>query len=235
MTYTVTKLINNAFYKSGIVSREFGTVPGDKVAVGLDELNKLLNRKTIRQSLIPYYTEYTDNFVIGQEGYTIPGLISIDTMTFNIDSVRYPMTEYKRKQYFATGRSDNVESLPYSYHLEPVFTGGKVFLYFKPRGVYPFTIWGKFRLSGVTLNQDLELTQDLFYIGFLEVELANQLCNEYNFAIPEGLKADLKQYRIDIKNSVAPLDTQITKKSTLSPQAEVGFYGQVNLGKGWVP
>lgn len=235
MAYTTTKLISNAFHKAGIVSREFGEVSGHQVAVGLDELNKLLARKTIRQSLIPYYTKSNFTAVIGQEEYAITNLIDIETLTFNIGTVRYEVTDKLRYKYQGTGRANNVESLPYQYHFEPELNGGRIFLYFLPQEAYEFTLWGKFRLTSVTLPQDLELTLDLFYIDFLEMELAERLCGEYNLEVPPLLAKDVEKFRVDLKNSVGKLDTQIKKRSTLNNGGAVGFYGAANLGKGWVP
>ena len=67
MTYTVTNLITDAFYISGIVSREFETVSGPQGQVGLHVLNKILSDKTIEKDMIPYYTKYEFNAIAGQD------------------------------------------------------------------------------------------------------------------------------------------------------------------------
>jgi len=73
MVYTVTQLVSEAFYTSGIVGKEFEQVSGEQQTEGLQYLNSLLAKKTADKSGIPYYLRYSANFVIGQEQYTIPG------------------------------------------------------------------------------------------------------------------------------------------------------------------
>ena len=41
MAYSVNKLITNAFYLSKVRSKDFQTVGGDDIAVGLDLLNEI--------------------------------------------------------------------------------------------------------------------------------------------------------------------------------------------------
>jgi len=235
MAYTAQELISEAFYKSQIVSREFGTVSGSQKAVGLRQLNKILSSKVYYPGVIPYYTEYIFNTIAGQESYVIPGLIDTDTLTFNLDSVRFVCTKLDRSQYQGTARANNVTSLPLTYHLEPILNGGRIFLYFKPEKVYPMTIWGKFRMVEVDYNDDLELSYDLFYIDYLEYSLAERLCHDYSFDVPTGVQQNLNKMNAAIKLEVGPMDTTIRKISTLNEVKTGDIYAQANLGKGWMP
>lgn len=232
MAYPTSKLITNAYYASGIVSRNFETVSGSQESDGLFFLNDLLADKTIENGLIPYYQEHQFNAVVGQEKYFIENLINIDTFTFFIDSVRYSTTWKGRREYFGQARADDIRSLPGSWHLEREYGGASIYIYFKPDQTYPLTIWGQFRLNSVTLNQDLSLTLDRFYINYLKYDLAQRLCDEYSFNVPPGVARELNRYEDAISKKSGPLDLRMIKQSTLQQRGGIN-YGQVNLGKGW--
>ena len=233
MAYTTLQLINNAYYESGIVSRGFETVSGQQATDGLQFLNDLIDDKTVDNGLIPYYTEYDFNAVIGQEMYFIPNLINMDTFVFYIDTVRYQTQNRGRREYFGTSRADNIQSLPGSWHLERCFGGANLFIYFLPDQNFPLTIWGQFRLQEVALNQDLSLTLDRFYINYLKFDLAARLCAEYNYTVPPGVAKALNKYVIDISKKSGPMDLKLVKLSSLQRRGSIN-YGQVNLGHGWV-
>lgn len=234
MSYTATKLITNAYYLSGIVGREFETVSGTQSSVGLENLNEILADKTVDFGMIPYITSDTFTAVVGQEEYTISDLIEVKTLTFIKDEVRYHMEEVKRDAYFGSYRAEGIDSLPYYFHQEPTFGGTNIFMYFLPDDTYEFTIYGKFRLSSVTLAQDLSLTIDQFYIDYLKYELAERLCEIWNYPTPEHIKVRVMKYRMAISKRSAPIDTQTRIISTLSNQGDLS-YAQVNLGGGWAP
>jgi hypothetical protein len=187
----------------------------------------------VDNGLIPYYLEYDFAAVIGQEKYFIPNLINADTFVFYINSVRYQTENRARREYFGSSRADNIKSLPGSWHLERCFQGANIYIYFKPDQNFPLTIWGQFRLAEVTLQQDLSLTLDRFYINYLRYELAVRLCAEYNYSVPPGVDKAYKKYVIDISKKSGPMDLNLTKLSTLQRRGSIN-YGQVNLGHGWI-
>lgn len=233
MAYTTLKLINNAYYESGVVSRGFETVSGQQANDGLDFLNDLLQDKTVENGLIPYYSEYDLTAVAGQETYFIEDLISIDTFVFYIDTVRYQTTNRQRRAYFGTSRADNIQSLPGSWHMERAFGGANLYIYFKPNEAFPMTIWGQFRLQEVSINQDLSLTLDRFYINYLKFDLAARICAEYNYSVPPGVAKALARYEDNISKKSGPMDLQIQKLSSLQRRGGIN-YGMVNIGHGWV-
>jgi hypothetical protein len=233
MAYTVTKLITNAYYLSGIVARDMETVSGDQLSDGLDRLNALLAIKTANRRLIPYFTIYDFTLTAGVESYYIPKLISIDTFTFFIGDVRYSCILQDRKMYFGSGRVNNIDSLPYNYHLERELGGARIYLYFLPNSNFPAQITAKFSLNSVTLNQDLLLTLDQFYIEYLRYSLAEYLCEEYQITFAPESQKRLNDYE-QIITDIAPLDLTMTKFSSL--QAESGInWADVNIGRGWRP
>ncbi len=232
MAYTTLQLINEAYYSSGVVSREFETVSGDQAQDGLNWLNDLIGDKTVDNRLIPYYETQDITAVIGQETYFITDCIDIETFVFYIDSVRYSTTKKDRAQYFGESRADNIQSLPGSWHFERAYGGGNLYIYFKPDVAYPLTIWGLFRLSEVTINQDLSLTLDRFYINLLKFELADRICTEFNFIVPSGVAKEVARYRHLIAKKSARIDLRMQKESSLGRRGGIN-YGQVNIGKGW--
>jgi len=233
MAYTTLELITRAYYEAGIVSRGFETVSGSQASDGLIFLNDLLADKTVENGLIPYYEEYNFNAVIGQEKYFIENLINIDTFVFYIDTVRYQTLNKGRREYFGTSRADNIQSLPGSWHMERTFGGADLYIYFKPDQNFPLTIWGQFRLNEVTLNQDLSLTLDRFYINYLKVDLANRLCAEFNYSVPPGVTSALNKIEDAISKRSGPMDLRLIKLSSLQRRGSIN-YGQVNLGHGWI-
>ncbi len=233
MAYTTLQLINNAHYESGIVSRGFETVSGQQANDGLQFLNDLIADKTVENGLIPYYEEHNFTAVAGQEKYFIENLISIDTFVFFIDTVRYQTENRARREYFGSSRADNIQSLPGSWHMERCFGGANLYIYFKPNQAYPLTIWGQFRLQAVTINQDLSLTLDRFYINYLKFDLAARLCAEYNYNVPPGVIKALNQYEDSISKKSGPMDMKLIKLSSLQRRGGIN-YGQVNIGKGWI-
>jgi hypothetical protein len=234
MAYTALQLITRAYYLSQIVSRELQVVSGSQVTDGLYLLNAILDSKGSDLREIPYYTEYFFDTVQGQELYYIPGLTSVDSMTFNIGPVRYAMNEETRVGYFGQYRIDNVQSLPFQYRMERTLGGMNVYMYFVPADVYQMKIWGKFELSEVTLQTDLSLSLDLYYIEFLRHELAMYLANEYGATLPDGV---MQQYKILEKKvmDVSPADLSLHNLNYFG-NSEVGLDWQIlNLSGGWLP
>jgi len=229
MTYTASKLITNAYYISGKYGRGYKAPTGDDIESGLDWLNALLSAKTIDNRLIPYYAEYDFTAVIGQEKYSIPNLISVETFTFNVDTVRFPSLNLNRKAYFGTGRVDGVQALPFEWHLERTQAGADIFIYPLPSDTYPLKIWGKFSLTSVTMNQDLLLTMTQYYIDFLTFALAERICIENP---PLQFSPDAQRQLNTYENAImdiSPADLTCTKMSSINPRATINW-GVVNLG-----
>ncbi len=156
MPYTVTNLIADAFYDSGVVAREFEELQGYQLNDGLLWLNQILGDKAVDNGDIPYITvQYPLTLVVGQEEYFIPGLVDIQAITFNIGSVRYQMDYVDRVRYFGQPRADNINSLPLSYTYERQLGGTRIWVYFSPQEAYVANITGNFFLQNVSLNQDL--------------------------------------------------------------------------------
>ena len=233
MAYSALTLITRAWYLSGIVARNLETVSGDQVTDGLFLLNTLLDFKASDLRLIPYFTRYAGVFVQGQESYFIPGLYTVENMTFNIGQLRYPMKEMTRDNYFGSGRVDNIQSLPFSYHVERVYGGSNVYVYFLPIDAYVFNLSGKFGLSNVTLMQDMSLTYDMFYMEYLRYSLAQAMCLEYNIAFAPEKAEMLKKYEKKLMD-VSPPDLSLKKISFMNDKASINW-AMINVSGGFLP
>src|SRR5580698_8201587 len=114
MAYTAQQLITRSWYLSGIVARNLQVVTGDQINDGLTMLNSLLDFKQIDTALIPYWQYIELNATPNQEYYFLPYVTAIESLTFNLDVVRYPMDSVTRRNYYGSARVDNIDTLPFS-------------------------------------------------------------------------------------------------------------------------
>lgn len=233
MAYTGLQLITRAFYLSQVVSRDLQTPNASQINDGLYLLNAILDYKKTDLRLIPYFTFYEFDTIVGQELYFIPNLLLIDTMTFNIGTVRYSMYDMSRYEYFGLPRVDNITNLPFSYRPERILNGMNIYMYFLPGGVYQVKIQGKFGLTEVALNTDLSLTYDPYYIEYLRYELANYICSEWGATFPDQAQRKYEEIRKKLME-VSPKDLSIRKQSYFDGQSPIDWQ-YVNLGVGWLP
>lgn len=238
MAYTAQALITEAWYISGIVARNLETVSSAQIFDGLERLNAVLAITASNTALVPYHMEYNSVFVPGQELYYIPNLVEIQSVTFTIptaddptNTVRYPMMEATREQYFAYARVNNINSLPYQWHLERVNDGSNLYVYYLPQSNWNFQVWGKFLLQGVELNTDMTLTNQAFYIEYLKYMLAKYLCQLYNVRFPMDKQETLDSYIKCIRN-VSPVDFTQKSMSWFRPGGAPN-YADANLAHGW--
>lgn len=234
MPYLASQLIDQSWKLSGIVADGFETVDPDQASEGLFLLNSVLDMTASDLKLIPYFTRYSFSMVTNQERYFIPYLYEIESLTFNIGEVRYPMTQVSRINYFGSGRVDNISSLPFEYRLERQIGGSDLYVYYIPSQDYPANISGKFSLTNVTLNTDLSLYYDGFYISsFLRYSLAQLMCNENSIAFGDDKERTLMSYVKRIVE-VSPPDLSIRKVSYF-PGRVSPSWAQINIGKGYTP
>lgn len=233
MAYTALTLITRAYYLSQIVARGLQTVSGEQVNDGLFLLNALLDTKASDIQLIPYFNEFDFNTVIGQEKYFTPNLVYADSITFNIGPVRYPLIDMSRKDYFSGPRVDNIQSLPYGYRVERSLGGANIYLYFVPSDVFQMRVWGKFGLSNVTINQDLSLTYDGFYLEYLRHALAEYQCAEWGVTFPDQAQKKYEEIRKKLMQ-LSPADLTMQKRSYFSGRGGMDWQ-TINLYKGWLP
>jgi hypothetical protein len=235
MAYTVTKLINEAWFLSGKVSRKLQTVTGDDLNHGFLMLNALLAFKTVDYSRIPYFTTQNFTGVVGQESYTISNLIEIETLTFDYAGVTYVVASTTRKEYFGTPRVIAINSLPIIYFMERAKGGGVISMYYRPDKTYEFEIRGKFQLEQLTsYEEDLSLVLDPFYIEYLRYALAEYMCQETDLTFQPQKAKKLAEMEALIQEVSLP-DYSMTKSSTLQRDGSGYKWADVNLGKGWRP
>ena len=234
MAYLASNLISDAYYLSGIVSREYENPTGSQMSDGLRLLNDVLADRTIDESTIPYTSKYTLNAVAGTSEYFIPNCIDVDVFVFYIGSIRYQTRNEQRTDFRGSFRPVNIQSLPWNWNFERKLNGGTLSLYFVPDVAYPLEIWGSFRLSSVTEFQDLSLTLDTFYTNFLKFLLAQRLCQFNSYKVPQDVAIQLQNYFNYISNNTNVMDLRMQKLSSLSGGASINW-GIVNLSNGWLP
>ena len=233
MAYTALQLITRSLYLSQIVARNLQTPTGSQIEDGLYLLNEIFDQKSSDLRLIPYFSDVFMPTVAGQEMYFFANCLYIDSLTFNIGSVRYSMWDQSRKDFFAGARVDNIESLPYSYRPERTKGGMNVYLYFQPGGVYEMRLWGKFALSDVILTTDLSVTYDGYYIAYLRYALAIKLCQEFGINAPDNVNMEFARIEKKLLDQ-SPADLKVFKAGYFGNQ--FGFDWQMaNLYKGFLP
>lgn len=232
MAYNVTKLISNAYYLAGILAPDAEEVSGSQLTRAMDLLNDILGNTLANPKLVPYFKIYNLNQVVGQEGYFIENLNFVETVTFELNTVRYSMESLGRREFFGTPRANGIESLTFSYHFEREKGGGKIYVYFLPQAAYPMQIVGKFGLDEIDDPQlDLSLYYDRYYITYLYYSLASYICDFYSKSfVHEKRLIELSQ---QMKN-LSPPDLMMSKFSSLN-QGPGLSWDQINLGRGLVP
>ncbi len=233
MAYTALQLITRSYYLSQVVARELETVSGDQITDGLYLLNAILDFKSSDLRLIPYFQRDTFTTVQGQEEYTIPNLLSVDSITYNIGDVRYAMREMTRDEYFASFRVDNIQSLPFQYRLERELDAMHIFFYPSPADAYVVKYSGKFGFDTVTLATDLSTVFDLYYIEYLRYALAEYICSEYGATFPDASMMKYKELQKKIMD-VSPYDLSISKRSYFGTGIGIDW-AMVNLYRGYLP
>jgi hypothetical protein len=250
MAYLAETLITRSWYLSGIIARNLQTPTGDQINDGLNMLNDLLNFKQIETDLIPYFTYISMPLVAGQEFYFLPYVAAMESSTFNIDVVRYPMDVVSRTNYYGSARVDNISTLPFSYNYNRALGGGNLALYFKPDQAYTLKTMVKLFLVDVSLQTDLtNISQtvpytfinsanqglDTSYIEYLRYALAQYMCSEYGIMFNPESEKILTSYKRKLMY-IGPPDLSNKKVSILTADGQSGFnYGDVNLGHGWRP
>jgi|ERR1700722_2084518 len=248
MSYTARQLITRSWFLSGIVARNLQTPTGDQITDGLSMLNSLLDFKQVETDLIPYWTYIELPAIAGQEFYFLPYVAAIESLTFNIDNVRYPMDSTSRRVYYGTGRVDNISTLPFNWNYNRSLGGGNLALYFKPESDYPLKLMAKIFLVDVTLDQDLTNISEIVpytfinsanqgydtsYIEYLRYALARYMCSEYGITFNPQSEKIFRSYERTLMY-VSPPDLSMIKTSILTECAGYN-YGDVNIGKGWRP
>jgi hypothetical protein len=250
MAYTAQQLISRAWYLSGIVARNLQVDTGDQSSDGLYLLNALLDFKQIETDLIPYWQYIEMPLVAGQEFYFLPYVAALESVTFNIDVVRYPMDMVTRRNYYGSARVDNITSLPFSWNFNRAKGGGNLAMYFKPDTNYVMKAMAKIFLVDVNLNTDLtNITEttpytfvnssnqgyDTGYIEYLRYSLAEYMTSEYGIIFnPQSAKILTSMKRKLMY--ISPPDLSMIKTTILTADGQTGYnWGDVNIGRGYRP
>ena len=247
---TAQELITRAWYLSGIVARNLQVPTGDQISDGLYLLNALLDFKQIETDLIPYWTYIELNAIPRQEFYFLPYVAAIQSLTFNLGTVRYPMNNVSSTNYYGSSRVDNISTLPFSWNYNRALGGGNLGLYFKPDRSYPLKMMVKLFLVDVQLTTNLaDITEcvpyrfinnanqgyDSSYIEYLRYALARFMCSEYGVLFNPQSEKIFQSYQRKLMY-IEPPDLSVKKTTILAASEQVGYsWGDVNIGRGWRP
>lgn len=260
MAYTAQQLVTRSWFLSGIVARNLQVPTGDQIYDGLQMLNDLLNFKQIETDLIPYWQYITFNAVPTQEFYFLPYVAEVETSTFNIGVVRYPMVSTSRTNYFGSSRVDNIYTLPFSFNFDRSVGGGTFGAYFIPDQAYPMKMKAKIFLVDVDLTTDLQNVTESFsnpyniptytpysfinngiqgydtsYLEYLRYALAQYMCSEYGVLFNPESEKILASYKRKLMY-MSPPDMSMKKLTILNANREPGYsWADVNIGMGWRP
>ncbi len=229
--YPASLLISRAWNLSGIVARGFEDQSGEEASDGLFLLNGLLYFKAFDVKLIPYYQRVEFDLVQGQERYYIPNLYQVETFTFNIGDVRFPTFSASRTHYFGDGRVDDIQALPFEWHLERVWGGSYFYVYFLPQQQFLGKITGKFALTNVELQTDLLQFYDGAYIEYLRYSLAEYQSLEYDITFAEDKKRMLRQMEQKLIY-VSPPDISARKISFMNNNQPFNW-AHCNISAAW--
>lgn len=234
MTYTARQLITKAYYRSGIVAREFKTVSGQELSDGLDMLNDLLAISQVDSQLIPYMRYYNFSTVEGQEKYYIPYLIQAFVALFNLDGLRFAITFPTRDVYFGSSRVESLETLPVRARIERSLNGSDMYFYPLPNKVYPIKIWGKFGLTETTFDADLLLSYERSYLTYLKNKLARVICIEFDKVPSPELMREIVIYEEKVR-LITVQDMSIKTVRTIGSGDNVAdkWFAMI-LGGGWM-
>lgn len=260
MAYTAQDLITRSWFLSGIVARNLQVPTGDQINDGLTMLNNLLDFKQIETDLIPFWQYITFNATPQQEFYFLPYVMEMETSTFNIGPVRYPMVSTSRTNYFGSSRVDNIFTLPFSWNFERGVGGGTLGMYFIPDQNYPIKIKAKISLFDVLLTTDLQDVTasftnpyaiptytsysfinnaiqgyDTSYLEYLRYCLARFMCSEYGVEFNPQSERIFQSYQRKLMY-MDPPDLSMKKLSILGADQVPGYnWGDVNIGHGFRP
>lgn len=232
MMFTANQLINQAYNLSGIISLDFELPTGSQITTGLQILNNILNESSLDSVLIPYFTHQEFTCVPNQEIYNIPNLVELTSLTFFINNVRFPMTRDSLNRYWATGRVNNIDSLPFHYYVEKALNSSNIYLYFSPESNYVMQITGKFSISDLTQFDDVSLFYAPYYYKWLMYRLAAELCELYGRELPPQSIQRMNNLERRL-NKMVGVDLTIDKYRMISRPPVNDLYAQANIGKGW--
>jgi hypothetical protein len=221
-------IISQAYYLANVVSREFETVSASQLSDGLTALNDILSEKGATGNLIPYYKKETFNMTTGQATYDIPGLITAQTITFLVGTVRYPITIRGNQSFFGSVRPEGISSLPLTGNLQRIVGGTRLHVYFLPIEDYRVEVYGKFYLDQIETPQQEMNDLDRFYLSYLKYELCQRLCDLFGKEFTQAKMATLVRLRRQMAR-ISPPDNSVRpnnalNNNTVDPQGVVFRY-----------
>lgn len=226
---TVTKpttpnyIIEEAFKLIGVYTEFQGSLPGNRLAEGINLLNSIIETYGCQSNMIAYDDLLTFNLVVGQREYVLATsggdvvsnrLVDIQYVTITRDDIQRPVDIVSKKYYYERPINLSLQGCPVSLFLQNQDGANRgssklVFL-IKPDYAYSCTIVGKFVLSYLTLGSNIINVPD-YYLEFLKYSLADYLKDRY----PGSLWDKKKQDKLDfLSRSIQSMtDIDISSKT----------------------
>jgi hypothetical protein len=210
MKILVNRLIAEAFYYLGEWNKN-DTIPGWAMQEACDLLNQMLATWKVETLLIPYLQTVEFNFVAGQSVYTFSKVITHDVysspimhlydVSYLMSGTVYPIKIVDAGYYYNLYRTLNVQAL--SQIVFPLQEENATVLTFYPipSQAYACRVRGKFPLSNVGLNDEIDELPDE-YFNLLKMGLASELSEIYETANWSDKKeSKLKELKKNIKGA----------------------------------
>ena len=115
--------------------------------------------------------------------------------------MRIGLREQGRGRYDGENRVNDTQAPPGYFNYEKVLGGVNLSVWPLPSSDYTVTITGLFALSSVTMNTDLSLTYDDFFIVFLKLLVIRRLAAKYKRKLDQTYKDMLVEAKEAIENS----------------------------------
>lgn len=248
MAYPIRQLIIEAYYLSGLVSRETETVSGEELEEGRHYLNIILSNNTINGERIIYSQSTKGTLNISSNTIYVPKLFCVQTITLYNGNIRYPLTRLDRDQFYGTSSIHALESIPVYYHEELSILpldltenqpteGMRINVYPCANTNYEYVIHGKFGFDEIkpeNLSDDALKLWAYYYINYLTLSLAKRLNATTDIAFPVATQELLKSVEQE-------LCSKNTKDYSMKIMNPFGFnessscFPLVNLGTGYIP
>lgn len=88
-------------------------------------------------------------------------------------------------------------------------------------------------INGVNNQAYRTCELEQYYIAYLKYKLANKICAEYNFTVPQGVREQLDYHEGLIDKASRKMDLRNTVYSTLGGRRTSVNWGMANLGRGY--
>jgi len=187
MARTVNRLIEQSFRKAQLYTQD-RIIEGYKITEALDMLNDILDENSAEASYVAFYQLLTFAMTPGKREYTIGRnvgndivnnrLVELKHVSLIASETRYPVRIITDNDYYSVIYYESAAGRPSSVFSQNEIAQTTLIFISKPDIAYTCEVKGKFILSDLELNTDIENVPPYFY-QYLKYALAKELALEY--------------------------------------------------------